>query len=170
MGKKIALSFLCFLIFVIGAIVVVALPDTPKKTRPGEKLAGLGNAHVLSLTEKHEPYNSVPPTSGPHIPRIAPWGVSEAQVPDELHVKNLEDGGVILSYDPIRVASSTIQDLKDITGKYPEFVLMNPYTKPALPSPIVLTAWTRLLKMEKFDEKGITEFIDAYKGIDHHKK
>jgi hypothetical protein len=35
---------------------------------------------------------------------------------------------------------------------------------------IALTAWTRLDGFEEFDEKRIVRFIDAYRGIDHHKR
>ena len=37
-------------------------------------------------------------------------------------------------------------------------------------SRLVLTAWTRLEKLNDFDEARIDRFIDAYIGIDHHKK
>jgi hypothetical protein len=37
-------------------------------------------------------------------------------------------------------------------------------------SRIALTAWTRLERLEDFDEKRITRFIDTYRGIDHHKR
>ena len=42
---------------------------------PGVKLPDQGNAHIQLATEPHVPYNSDPPTSGPHLPYIAPWGI-----------------------------------------------------------------------------------------------
>jgi hypothetical protein len=38
-----------------------------------------------------------------------------------------------------------------------------------MPPKIALTAWTRLDTMDEFDEGRITRFIEAYRGIDHHK-
>ena len=35
---------------------------------------------------------------------------------------------------------------------------------------IALTAWTRLDTFDEFDENRIVRFIDAYRGIDHHKR
>jgi hypothetical protein len=37
-------------------------------------------------------------------------------------------------------------------------------------SRIALTAWTRLDRLEEFDERRIVRFIEAYRGIDHHKR
>ena len=65
---------------------------------PGVKLADQGNAHIQLATEPHVPYNSDPPTSGPHLPYIAPWGVHTEPIVRELQVHNLEDGGVMVQY------------------------------------------------------------------------
>jgi hypothetical protein len=34
---------------------------------------------------------------------------------------------------------------------------------------IALTAWTRIDTMDQLDEGRVRRFIDAYRGIDHHK-
>ncbi|HSE06338.1 MAG TPA: hypothetical protein VLK35_19475, partial [Methylomirabilota bacterium] len=47
---------------------------------PGAKLADQGNAHLQMATDPHVPYNSDPPTSGPHLPYIAPWGIHTAPI------------------------------------------------------------------------------------------
>lgn len=150
--------------------VVLYISKQKAKPRPGITLEDLGNEHVREITAPHKSYNSIPPTSGPHLPRIAPWGIAEVQVPDELIVHNMEDGGIIMSYDPVRIASKDIEKLKGLIGTYDDQILMHPYTKPELPSPIVLTAWTKLLTLESFDEAKIREFITAYRGIDHHEQ
>jgi hypothetical protein len=36
-------------------------------------------------------------------------------------------------------------------------------------SRIALTAWTRIDTMDRLDESRVRRFIDAYRGIDHHK-
>ena len=46
--------------------------------------------------QPHERYNSLPPTSGPHYPFTAPWGISSEPIPEELQVHNLEHGGVFI--------------------------------------------------------------------------
>ena len=47
-------------------------------------------------------------------------------------------------------------------------MLLAPY--PSMKSRIALTAWTRLDRFDEFDEKRIVRFIEAYRGIDHHKR
>lgn len=137
--------------------------------QPDETFADMGNAHIDDKDDAHEAYNSIPPTSGAHVgSAIAPWGVHDEQIPDELQVHNLEDGGVIIHYDPLRVDGDTIEKLRAVTNKYTSQVILEPYTKPALPRPVVLTAWTRRLLLDTLDEGRIDTFIKRYRGIDHH--
>jgi hypothetical protein len=44
--------------------------------------------------------------------------------------------------------------------------VLAPY--PGLDQCIALTAWTRIDKLDQFDERRVVRFIDAYRGIDHH--
>ncbi|MBI2203422.1 MAG: DUF3105 domain-containing protein [Candidatus Rokubacteria bacterium] len=127
-------------------------------------MADQGNRHIASATSAHEPYNSDPPTSGPHLGYIAPWGVHTRPISPELQVHNLEDGGVLVQYncDCPDVANK----LADIVRRYDRFVILAPY--PAMKPRIALTAWTRIDTMDEVDEKRITRFIEAYRGVDHH--
>src|SRR5688500_19321821 len=60
---------------VAGAVVVAAVVGyfayQAAPGQPGMKLADQGNLHVATTSDPHEPYNSDPPTSGPHLPYIA---------------------------------------------------------------------------------------------------
>jgi hypothetical protein len=131
---------------------------------PGTRVADQGNRHIPTLDAPHEPYNSEPPTSGPHVGYIAPWGVHARPIPRELQVHNLEDGGVLVQY------SCDCPDVADklaaIVRKYDRLVILAPY--PGMKSRIALTAWTRIDTMEDVDADRITRFIEAYRGIDHH--
>jgi acylphosphatase len=133
---------------------------------PGEKFADLGNEHIQTASDPHTPYNSEPPTSGPHLPYIAPWGIHTRPITNELQVHNLEDGGVMVQYNC--ECPELVEKLRNIVRKYDKQVILAPY--PTMKSRIALTAWTRLEKFEEFDEKRIVRFIDAYRGIDHHKR
>jgi hypothetical protein len=61
-----------------------------------------------------------------------------------------------------------VDQLRGVVSKYDRFVILAPY--PGMKPRIALTAWTRLDRLEEFDEKRIVRFIQAYRGIDHHKK
>jgi hypothetical protein len=151
---------------VVAAVVIGWFAYRAAADLPGEKFADLGNAHIQTASEPHVPYNSDPPTSGPHLPYIAPWGVHTRPIPLELQVHNLEDGGVVVQYNC--TCPELVEQLRGIVSRYDKFVILAPY--PAMKSRIALTAWTRLERLEEFDDKRIRRFIDSYRGIDHHKR
>ena len=133
---------------------------------PGVRLPDQGNRHVQTLNESIPPYNSEPPTSGPHLPYIAPWGIHTEPIPRQLQVHNLEDGGVMVQYNCSDGCPDLVARLKAIVSGYEHQVILAPY--PGTKTRIALTAWTRLDAFDDIDEKRIRRFIAAYRGIDHH--
>jgi hypothetical protein len=157
-------------VLVVGAVVVAVVVGyfayRAAADLPGTKMPDQGNTHIPTETTAHDPYNSDPPTSGPHLPYIAPWGIHTRPIVRELQVHNLEDGGVVVQYNcdcPDDVAK-----LRTIVAKHDRFVILAPY--PGMKSRFALTAWTRIEAMDTLDESRVRRFIDAYKGIDHHKR
>jgi hypothetical protein len=148
----------------VVAVIVGYFAYRAQADLPGQKLPSLGNRHVQSEHEPHEPYNSTPPTSGPHLPYIAPWGVHTKPIVNELQVHNLEDGGVMVQYNC--ECPELAEQLASVVRRYDRFVILAPY--PAMKSRIALTAWTRLETLDHFDAGRIERFIKAYRGIDHH--
>lgn len=134
---------------------------------PGEFVPSLGNDHIATPETPHVPYNSEPPTSGPHLPDIASWGIWDRPIVKERQVHNLEDGGVVVNYRP-NCADRVLEPLKQIVKRYTDHVLLAPY--PGLDRCVALTAWTRIDKFDAVDEGRVVRFIDAYRGIDHHKR
>jgi len=134
--------------------------------RPGQFVKSLGNEHLLAADQKHVPYNSVPPTSGPHLPFIARWGVHAEPIANELQVHNLEEGGVLVQYNCPQDCPDLVSKLRAIVLRYDTQVILAPY--PGMDSRIALTAWSRIEKLDQIDEKRIVRFIQAYRGGDHH--
>ncbi|HEX6080411.1 MAG TPA: DUF3105 domain-containing protein [Methylomirabilota bacterium] len=134
---------------------------------PGARVEDQGNAHIQMEGEPHPPYNSDPPTSGTHLPYIAPWGIHTVPISRELQVHNLEDGGVMVQYRCDSPCPELTTKLADIVRRYETQVILAPY--PGMRTRIALTAWTRLDAFDDFDEARIVRFIGAYRGIDHHK-
>ena len=132
---------------------------------PGVPMPDQGNRHIAAETTPHEPYNSDPPTSGPHLSYLAPWGVHTRPIARELQVHNLEDGGVMVQYGC--ECPDLVEQLKAIVVRYDRQVILAPY--PGLTSKIALTAWTRIDAFDELDERRVVRFIEAYRGIDHHK-
>jgi hypothetical protein len=132
---------------------------------PGVPMPAQGNRHIATETTPHEPYNSDPPTSGPHLPYLAPWGVHTRPIARELQVHNLEDGGVMVQYGC--ECPDLVEKLKTIVVRYDRHVILAPY--PGMKSKIALTAWTRIDAFDELDERRVVRFIEAWRGIDHHK-
>ena len=176
--KYSVIAFVGLLVLVGGYLLVKEM----SKPQPGEFVTSLGNKHIENLTDAHDPYNSIPPTSGTHVGGKAQWGISDAPIPDELQLHNLEDGGVGIQYNctpgvdqqnsatPSAEVESEgkqlVDNLATIAKKYPDKVFMAPY--PKLDTKIALTAWTRIDKFSDFDSDRMQIFIKAFKGIDHH--
>jgi hypothetical protein len=125
----------------------------------------LPSPHV-PLGIPHPPYNSDPPTSGPHTDELAPWGVHTEQIPKETQLHNLEDGGVVINYS-CQDCPDLVERLKAITRRYDRVVLA-PYS--GLDRKIALTAWGKIDKFDEVDEARIVKFIKAHIGIDHHRE
>ncbi len=119
----------------------------------------------IPLGTPHPPYNSDPPTSGPHTDALAAWIVHNEPIPKETQLHNLEDGGVVINYSCLD-CPDLVERLKVIAGRFDRVVLA-PY--PGLDRKIALTAWGRIDKFDEFDETRIVKFIKAHIGIDHHR-
>jgi Protein of unknown function (DUF3105) len=152
-------------VVVLVAIVVGYFAYRAQANLPGVQTPDQGNLHIQSVDTPHVPYNSDPPTSGPHLPYIAPWGVHTRPIDRELQVHNLEDGGVVVQYNC--ECPDVVAKLKAIVQRYDKHVILAPYL--GMKPRIALTAWTRIDTMEELDEARVKRFIDAYIGIDHHK-
>lgn len=123
-----------------------------------------GNAHIPRVDAPHEPYNSTPPTSGPHVGWLGPWGVQKGPVPPEVLVHNLEDGGVVIYYG-CEDCPDLVAQLAAIVNRYERVILV---AGKGLSHRIVLSAWTVLDRMQEFDEARIVRFIKAHEKVDHH--
>lgn len=153
---------------VAGLVVIVTAGWLYARARgpiPGDFVPSLGNDHIPTAETPHVAYNSDPPSSGPHLPYIAPWGVHARPIAKELQVHNLEDGGVVVNYKP-QCTDQVQAGLRAIVDRYPDHVVLAPYS--GLDRCIALTAWTRIDKMDELDERRVVRFIEAYRGIDHH--
>ncbi|MDO8615097.1 MAG: DUF3105 domain-containing protein [Dehalococcoidia bacterium] len=129
-----------------------------------------GHKH-LAAGETFDGYNSNPPTSGPHAPAAAAWGVSDVVVTKEAAVHNMEHAGVVVWYNcnggtqPLGAAGCTTlrSDLAGLVqaalgrGK---LVLMTPY--PSMEHRIALTAWQFLDAFDEFDGDRVQQFIDTF--------
>jgi len=132
---------------------------------PGKSVPSMGNQHIEPAQVGSIIYNSTPPTSGPHLTQIAPWGIHTEPIANELQVHNLEDGGVMVQYN-CQDCDELVSQLAEVVRRYSDHVILAPY--PNMDSTIALTAWGRIDTFDEFDRDRIVAFIEAYAGLDHH--
>ena len=125
----------------------------------GQAVADLGGGHI-AVGAAHLPYNSNPPTSGPHHLEPATWGIYQKELSDEVLVHNLEHGGIWISYGDID--QPTKQKIETLAKQYPDKLIVTPRGNDD--ARIVLASWGRLLKLESFDEPTIIAFIRTNKN------
>lgn len=161
---------------ITGAVVVLGIGallvfDEPP---PGVEFPSQGNFHLASIDQPHEPYISSPPSSGPHVGFLANWGVHEEPIPEQLFVHNLEDGGVVITYDcpdgcdDLRSGLTAL--VEDVGGR----VVLTPYEgieHEGVSYRAAAVAWTRVFYFDELtseNESEVRTFIRLYEGIDHH--
>jgi hypothetical protein len=157
--KVLVISILIVAAFLgVGIWLSKSSTKTPQDL-PGQSFESQGQAHIAEGSTEHEPYNSNPPTSGPHWPAPAAWGVYPGGQPDERLVHNLEHGGIWISYHPEKVDQNTINLLNDFTKRYGK-IIVEP--RPKNDAAISLAAWTFLQNLDQYDDSTIVKFINAH--------
>ena len=146
--------------------VVGPTNETPIETpspRAGTQVA-IQAGGVIEEGMEHSPYSTVPATSGPRYASPAPWGASEAELPEEAVVANLERGGVAISYN--LADDAAVQELttavEGLTG-YPACVVLQPHDGVAAGG-VSLAAWGWLDEVDGVDEERIRAFFDSHRN------
>jgi len=130
---------------------------------PGRAVPDQGHA-IITPGQTHGQYNSTPPTSGWHYTVPARWGAHSEPIPDEIQLRNLAAGGIMIQYDPAlddqtrQRLAGMLRSLREQLG-YCRLILA-PY--PGLDSPIVLTAWNRILHLQEYDRDQSQVFVDTF--------
>lgn len=141
----------------LGYWAVTAI-EKNNASRPGEAVSVMGEEHI-SLEDPHVPYNSNPPTSGPHA-GPAPWGFSAEEIPDENAIHNLEHGGIWISYK--NLDDDSIALLGEISRRNGSSVIVSP--REANDTTVAVASWGRLMKLDSVDEERINKFIRRNKN------
>jgi hypothetical protein len=138
---------------------------------PGTFFPSQGHEHWDEARLKTFSYNSNPPTSGPHEEVFADGYISKTPLPNPIQVHLLEHGSVIISYNC--TCPDLVEKLTELARSFDTYnpqmamemgkaVLIAP--NPTLDHKIVLTAWTRRLPLDRYDEGAIKQFITAWLG------
>jgi len=142
-----------------------AAPPVTVPGLPGTEVPMLPSPHIARLGVAHAEYNSLPPTSGPHLAWTIAPGVYQEAVADELAVHALEHGHVVVRYAPSTSAAEA-ELLAGVARRYPRDVVVAPY--PKLATGIALTAWGRIEAMPTIDTAGVERFVRMLRGRYNH--
>lgn len=179
--NRVLIGAAAFLVVAIAGFIYLG-------TRTVQGVAGeltyesMGNSHIQYGQRSPVAYNSTPPNSGPHYGNLAAWDIHEDPIRYELLIHNMEDGGVVVYYQCEDDCPELVEQLTESVQPYVSagrHVVMAP-NRPDwtagggdplhedMGAKIVLTAWTKVLKLDEYDAEQIESFIRRYEGIDHH--
>lgn len=132
--------------------------------------------HVTACSELTPHTN--PPTSGPHYPDWAQFGIYDEPFPRGFLMHSLEHSAVALLYNCTLVqraggsCEDLVAELEAFYADYPEDPLCTgvPHRlivapDPLLDVPFAATAWAAHLKGECFDAERVKGFVDAHYGM-----
>jgi hypothetical protein len=148
---------------VITGLVLLVQSNTAMASAPGERIPTLSRDHIQP-GQAHEPYNSDPPTSGPHYPEPIPAGFYDTPQPDEAVIHNLEHGHIWIAYDCSKLTNcdAVKAQLRALVQSYNQWkIVVTP--RQNKDAAIAVAAWGWLEKMNTYDEPAIRKFVDAWR-------
>ena len=160
-----------------GSVAVVALAVLGYALwvafRPsfGESIPIMASSNHVDEGEDPGPYNSDPPTSGPHYANEFNAGFYDeedaanmADYPEGYLVHNLEHGYVIFWYNCNLLDEQNCSELKiQIKSVMDEFngVKLIAFPRESLDVPVVMTSWGQLQQFEVFNENPAASFVES---------
>lgn len=150
----------------------------PVVSGPGTFYPSQGHAHWEEPKLKSFVYNSTPPTSGPHEEVFADGYINARPLSRAIQAHLLEHGSVLIQYNC--TCPDLVKKLTDLSRSFDTYnpqmamemgkaVIIAPNS--AIPkNKIALTAWTRLLLLDRYDEKAIKGFVTAWLGNDRNSR
>ena len=155
-----------------GLLGVLVLLATPAISAAAKKPQADALANVKTMPDEGRwhlhpgeewTYRSYPPTSGPHDPVPTPPGFYRQPQPFVKLVHALEHGNIVIYYDhpSPTVMAHLEQWAKTDTGRF-NGVIVTPLR--GIGTAVILTAWTKLLRLKPFDLRQAAAFLDAFRG------
>jgi hypothetical protein len=112
--------------------------------------------HVIDAASAH--IRTDPPTSGPHETGATPSGVVDEPMLGAVQVAILERGDVLIQHRD-GLAAADVTTLNGLAGDH---TVVAP--NPALPAPVVASAWTYKLSCDAVDTAALERFVRDHAG------
>ncbi|GLU46621.1 DUF3105 domain-containing protein [Nocardiopsis ansamitocini] len=143
-------------VVVVGGVGFAGYMEYKRRNIDGvQEFSGLTNNHVTESVD----YDQSPPVGGDHNSLWQNCGVYAAPLEPTHAVHSLEHGAVWINYDPDLPADQVEQlDAFYTPGSY---VIVSPY-EGELESPVVATAWGKMLAVDGPDDDRLKNFVQLY--------
>lgn len=171
MSNKAFAILIAIIVLGFGGYLVFGQKSKLKEATIGIQHQSLGGDHI-ARGQSHKPYNSDPPSSGPHYNdqgAPTPWGVYTEEVPDEVFLHNEEHGGVIITYNPNLLSADQLKKLQALFAPpysdnnfSPSKAVVTPRTKDT--HAIELASWTWTMNLDSFDQATLEKFYYQHEG------
>jgi hypothetical protein len=153
----------------------VSVPDGVAASAAGcndvETFAEQGRDHI-DVGAEHDPYNSAPPTSGPHYATPADPGFYPNPLEPEQLVHNLEHGQVVIWYDP-EAPDSAVDGIQALVEDANRRAQRSGFAEPLLAAPFegldpgfdyALSGWRNLQSCASYSRAAIDDFRAEFQG------
>lgn len=149
-------------ILAIGGLIFwfIFLRDRAPTEINGNTIETLSVSGLNQHTRETVQYETSPPVSGRHAPGIQPCGLFGQPIQNEIQVHMLEHGAVGVQYRP-DLDIEDIRRIEAIVEDYPSHVFSAPYSE--IETPIAVTSWARIMRLDSFDEDSIREYVDHFR-------
>jgi hypothetical protein len=143
---------------VAGAVTLVALLIF-RQTPEVENVQKVDEIRAVELVPGTSfDYGTSTPTSGQYYKDAQAGGVFDEQISAEQAATSIYYGAVVLWYSP-DLPAAELASLLTTASEYDTHVAVSP--QEGLSSPIIATAWNRLMEYETAE--GVDEFLDIYR-------
>jgi len=156
---------------VVGLIAFLSGRDSAPVSRtpsgPGQVFADQGAARLGPGQRPPQPYNSNPPTSGPHAP--APVRRDGTRLSDDQVLTALAAGNVVLFYGTPQPPPALRSLAADEAGPFDPPLAQTGQAVILARRPgtrgVIAAAWRHLLRVPSPTDPALRQFVDAWLGV-----
>lgn len=121
---------------------------------------------LLAPGSRHPPYDSVPPTSGPHVP--VTLRTDHGPLSDDEILQALSDGDIVIAYGTPRPPVRLLDLVDALAGPFTPALAASGQAimldhRPGTPGLLAL-AWTRMLRARGPADPLLRQFVETYLG------
>lgn len=148
------------LLMVLAFAAVWGMVRSGRKQLAVESFPDEGHLHV-KIGSPLVVYHTDPPTSGPHaLEHLRVTGMLVEAPPPELLVHGLEDGYIVVYYSD-QLSQGWRSRIRTFIEGFDSHVVAVPRTQPEA---VILTAWQHMLRLPRYDEQAMRDFIAQFRG------